>query len=400
MKIKYLKYWLYIFLVLPFVNCTKKQKTNSIDFPIFGNNESYRKYLPKPIKYRIRNTDSVVKINQNISIFLPKDLFLNSTNGGICEDYYLEIFDADNLRKKLFTGLTTLSDGKILKSAGMFHLKAYSINGDSLVFNKNKSIELISKVPDSGYEVFSGNNKNGDLNWDTMVKAEKSYINPKFIWFVRDNKFDIEWNYRFYKNVDIWIPNCRYKLEMLNLTEREIDSLIANSKYEKKWVKDYFSLRGKDSSAFIKDGFFMDAKFKIQKLGWINIDKRMTQVIDLNLGLSNNQPKPINSLKSGFTTIQIEGFSNATEVGLNIVNRTGSIILPGKSGVVDYISNPNALVSNKNNIKEEFYFVVKGIEEDKVVLGVVKYVPQQKTVIRKEYTYTKSSIINLELLLK
>jgi mono/diheme cytochrome c family protein len=115
---------------------------------------------------------------QLLNIDITKDTIITTTNGAILtipkgtlisdsSNVQLELKEAFTIAQIIEGGLTTVTNGKLLSSGGMFYLNPVGNNKVSIA--KPIAIKVPSDKVNGSMKIYKGNEKGGQLNWDKPV---------------------------------------------------------------------------------------------------------------------------------------------------------------------------------------------------------------------------------------
>ncbi len=135
--------------------------------------EFNKKHTSKKHTYYFEaNKDIRITTNNKAKIVIP----FNALNIDTLSKEKIRVEVTEYLSKDeiLFAGLTTLSNGKWLESAGMFEINCFQ-NDKQLQLKRGKYAELTvpKDVPD-GFYIFNAQNANEQLNWELSGLGKKS----------------------------------------------------------------------------------------------------------------------------------------------------------------------------------------------------------------------------------
>jgi len=179
-------------LVIIFTNCSTNEKQNlneviSTQKKIENLNSiteitSFLK--PKIQTFNIDpSIDTLIKCEKGTVLYLPKDLFnLNKVSK---ENHLVQIKITEYSSISDFIGgnLTTLSDDKILETAGMLNLSA-TVNNKSLSINKGKEYAIYFPKTDTikKMTLFYGSKDSTErVNWDLAPTIKKEELKPQLL---------------------------------------------------------------------------------------------------------------------------------------------------------------------------------------------------------------------------
>jgi len=120
---------------------------------------------------------------EGIQLNISPETFVDSEGKIVSGDVDVSIQEAFSSKDMITSNLTTLSNGKVLISAGMFNLKV-SQNGKDLKIAKGKNIQTSVPCTDKEMKIFKGeSNSSGELNWvlvNDQVKPSFEVVNKSF----------------------------------------------------------------------------------------------------------------------------------------------------------------------------------------------------------------------------
>jgi hypothetical protein len=121
--------------------------------------------------------DTVIETENGMVLVIPENAFVDE-NGNLVSDVDFEVKEAFETTDILKAGLTTMADGRLLETGGMFFLNAYS-NGKKLKLAEGKKIlaEIPNINPREDMMLFDGEKKeDGTINWVNPKPFEKDLI--------------------------------------------------------------------------------------------------------------------------------------------------------------------------------------------------------------------------------
>lgn len=217
-------------------------------------------------------------------------------------------FESDHVRLELTefysksdflkAGLTTTSEGRLIESRGMIHVRAF--NETTEVFEMSKDILIqFASDPDENYRIFYGSLSTDQIDWtvDTVTK-----------------------NYRIIENTVVSNESCQGCYESTDTVgEVVIDSITWKKGYTQfdrivtyrdsgdtlTW-EEFYALKD-EAIAFNKN---LDRIFKTSRLGWINCDAFTNSTTVKNVSIKINYSgnpyvfailKNRNSIVSGYS---------------------------------------------------------------------------------------------------
>jgi hypothetical protein len=157
-----------------------------------------------PQVFEIRaDKDTVIETSGGIVIAIPAGAFSDKNGAGVQGKVEIEVKEALTPGDIIKGGLSTMSDGRLLETGGMFYFNARQ-NGTSLVVTKNKSINVNVPTDEkrAGMMLFEGQRMdNGQINWKnpkpldnnltTVDILSLNFYPPHFLDTLRAFGFDI-----------------------------------------------------------------------------------------------------------------------------------------------------------------------------------------------------------------
>lgn len=125
------------------------------------------KYLESQIFFIDGSKDTVIETKGGVLLSIPAKNFLNTTAEAASGEIELEVKEALNPLDIMKAGLTTLSNGRLLETGGMFYVNARQ-NGKNLDIDQSKGIQVgIPEInPGKPMLLFDGQRlPNGEINW-------------------------------------------------------------------------------------------------------------------------------------------------------------------------------------------------------------------------------------------
>lgn len=122
--------------------------------------------------------DTVIETENGMVLVIPENAFVDE-NGNAITNVNFEVKEAFETADILKAGLTTLSDGRLLETGGMFFLNAYDKEGNKLALAKDKKIlaEIPNMNPREDMMLFDGEKQeDGSINWVNPKPFEKDLI--------------------------------------------------------------------------------------------------------------------------------------------------------------------------------------------------------------------------------
>ena len=135
------------------------------------------KYLNPQIFKLKSNQDTVIETSGGIVLSIPKGAFVNAS-GQSPDEVELEIKEALSPLEIMKAGLSTMSDGKLLETGGMFYINARN-NKENLKIDPEKGIyaNIPDKNPGKNMMLFEGKRMpDGSINWINPKPFEKKLV--------------------------------------------------------------------------------------------------------------------------------------------------------------------------------------------------------------------------------
>lgn len=150
-------------------------------YSLFFNHTANKKLkidLPEQV-FTIQNEkDTVIETENGLIIVIPANAFINKEGRTITENIKFNVKEAFNAHDIITSGLTTLSNGELLATGGMFFLEAY-YKGEKLELSKGKEVLLdIPNInPNPKMMLFDGEQvEDGTINWVNPRPFDKDLI--------------------------------------------------------------------------------------------------------------------------------------------------------------------------------------------------------------------------------
>lgn len=147
------------------------EQSNNIHFELNEENTKNWSEADRQTKsqfYQVNGSrDTILETEGGIILQIPAGAFLNATGDDVTNDYEIEIKEATTPLEIMRAGLTTISNGKLLETGGMFYINARQ-NGKNLIIPANKTIHasIPNRQPGKQMMLFDGQRMpNGDINW-------------------------------------------------------------------------------------------------------------------------------------------------------------------------------------------------------------------------------------------
>lgn len=157
-----------LFLVINYLYSCNGVKKRSVSAPTPYENE-FENQQPKILTFTFdSNTDTSFKTETGTKIKFTKNQFNNKDGLPAQGLITFQFREYHKISEMVFGKLSTLSDGKIIATDGMFYLNAINQTGDTLTLNPLKPLEITTHKndKDSGYYTFYNDKKIKDsFNW-------------------------------------------------------------------------------------------------------------------------------------------------------------------------------------------------------------------------------------------
>ncbi len=225
--------------------------------------------------FNIDNTRDTTLICKNGSrVNIPKQSFIlaeDSTN--VAKEISIKIKEVLQTDEMVLEGISTVSDGKVLQSAGMIYIEAHK-DGQKLVLKKDQQlkVEIATTESLSGMELF--NMEAGSNNWktDTSVLRLDTCKNYKaeFIW---SSKQVSKKEYKKWKKTDGYEAYKEYGKNRFVFKGRVIDTRFVFGGGTSDTRKEHYIYEPTDTLWVCDETAASTYQFKMSKLGWANVDK-------------------------------------------------------------------------------------------------------------------------------
>ncbi|WP_338769782.1 hypothetical protein WAF17_10535 [Bernardetia sp. ABR2-2B] len=154
-------------------------------------------------------------------IFIPQNSFVDTNGKPIEGKVTIEVVEAFELSDFITSGLTTLSDDKLLLSNGMLFIDA-TTDGNSLQLQEGKeltvSMPTMGNISKEGFQMFTGNGTNWKVD-SSMLEEEYLIPLPLELLYPEGN----EWLKYF------WVVDgkyCSYDTTLINFTNPKYENTI------------------------------------------------------------------------------------------------------------------------------------------------------------------------------
>lgn len=167
-----------------FISCsdTKKEQTKKIKTTVFNESpvdSAYSSLRPEKQNFEIDNTKPVtLEMKAGTQIFIPQNSFVDINGKPVEGKVTIEVVEAFKLSDFITSGLTTLSDDKLLLSNGMLFIDA-TADGNSLQLQEGKELTIsmptMGNISKQGFQMFTGNGTNWQVD---SAMSEEDYLIP------------------------------------------------------------------------------------------------------------------------------------------------------------------------------------------------------------------------------
>jgi len=176
-------------LLLAFISCIlfscnesekgeePKEKFNRIVFTETPADNAFSLLKPSVQKFEINNDKPTTIIaDKGTEILIPQDCFVDNNGKTVKGKIQFKVIEAFSLSDFITSGLTTLSDDKLLISNGMLFIDA-KFDGNSLQLKKDSelTISMPTMANNNGFQMFTGDGRNWAVD-SSMLNVE--YIIP------------------------------------------------------------------------------------------------------------------------------------------------------------------------------------------------------------------------------
>ena len=176
-----------------------KEKINRIVFTETPADSAYLPLKPSVQKFEINNDKPTTIIaDKGTEILIPQDCFVDNNGKPVKGKIQIEIIEAFSLSDFITSGLTTLSDSKLLLSNGMLFIDAKS-DGNSLQLKDESelTISMPTMASNNGFQMFTGDGKNWQVDSSML---ENDYIIPLPLNLLYPRRY--EWLYHCSQGLD------------------------------------------------------------------------------------------------------------------------------------------------------------------------------------------------------
>lgn len=170
-------YSLFIVVLLSCNSDNKETKSEENQQPVFTrnyisdvkSNKLFEQLAVEPQRFQINlEKDTIIVGEGGVQISIPENSFVDKNGNVVTQDITLEIIEASSIEDYIRNDLQTISNGKLLQSAGMIYIDAKS-NGESIFIDGNSplNVKMPTSVYAEGYKIFEGDHDtNGNINWE------------------------------------------------------------------------------------------------------------------------------------------------------------------------------------------------------------------------------------------
>ena len=141
----------------------------------------YQALRPEVQKFKVQATETQkVKSKNGTEVLIPAHSFMDGFGNRVSGEVEVNIIEAVELTDFLTSNLQTLSNNRVLESAGMLFIDAKS-EGKSLRLAENQQISISMPMmkEGEGFQMFTGfPNQDGSINWIEDSSSNKDYLIP------------------------------------------------------------------------------------------------------------------------------------------------------------------------------------------------------------------------------
>jgi len=166
-----------------------KEKFNRIVFTETPADGAYSSLKPSLQKFEINNDKPTTIIaDKGTKILIPQDCFADNNGKTVKGKIQIEIIEAFSLSDFITSGLTTLSDSKLLLSNGMLFIDAKS-DGNSLQLKDESelTVSMPTMASNNGFQMFTGDGENWQVD-STMLEYDYLIPIPLNLLYPRGNE--------------------------------------------------------------------------------------------------------------------------------------------------------------------------------------------------------------------
>ncbi len=161
------------------INSTDEEQMSNESLPMLNEND-----LRKPLKrkktdlstiYIDPNQDNLVYGNQGTGLFFPANCFMNEDGKSITGKVKIQLNECYTIPEMIEANLSTTSDGRLLETAGMVDIHAFS-SGKAIVLKSDASYEIYFPKNENDkvdFKLFYGEwQEDGMINWNLAGSDE------------------------------------------------------------------------------------------------------------------------------------------------------------------------------------------------------------------------------------
>ncbi len=244
-----------------------------------------------------------VKTDQGTLVKIPSNCFVHADGSAVTGEVRFEVKEFYNYKDCIQKRLCTISDGKLLESGGMLYLSAAQGTEQLQVApGKNLDVTFASQreEPEDGMQIFTGEFKDGKLNWTNPRSGRVITSNP-YIYQLDSVKNEVPKNgkqlfsfmqYEIEANYEPGKPPKYYLIT-------ELDSKLVYEDYITADLKSQlFALLKKRENGYAysykkipNPAAKCSMVFPVNRLGWINCDRFYDMpTTQLSVAYSGEQP--------------------------------------------------------------------------------------------------------------
>jgi hypothetical protein len=247
--------------------------------------------------------DAEVKTDQGTLVKIPSNCFVHADGSAVTGEVRFEVKEFYNFKDCIQKKLCTTSEGKLLESGGMLYLSAAQGTEQLLIAaGKNLDVTFASQreKPEDGMQIFSGEFKDGNLNW-TNPKSGRVITTEPYLYEIDSVKNEVptkgKKKFTFMgKSIEaIYEPDEPTEYYLWTMLEGNEAYEYSLSDYDrsrlltslKRWDSKYTYSYKKIPNPAAKCSLV----FPANKLGWINCDRFYNQpVTDVTVQYTGDCP--------------------------------------------------------------------------------------------------------------
>ncbi len=152
--------------------------------------------------------DTIIVCSEGTKLVIKANSFVNQNNEVVTGTINVKVEEYYKLSDILLANLTTQSDGKLLETGGMLHLKV--LQGEELLKLKpNSPVEIMFSEQNKkeGMQLFSGEWKDGNINWEPLSNSVATADMPVENIIIEEPDIEIEVPFAVVEEVPVY-PGC------------------------------------------------------------------------------------------------------------------------------------------------------------------------------------------------